>query len=80
MIRWSASVIKVGVVDVDVHVSSHLKEELTWAIDKRLWVISTIMLFKNSKSTKELNKLKNKAILNLKQYCMRCYVGLSYVF
>ena len=33
-------------VDVDVHVSSHLKEELAWAADKRLWVISTIMLFK----------------------------------
>ena len=33
-------------VDVDVHVSSHLKEELTWAIDKRFRVISTIMLFK----------------------------------
>ena len=80
MTRRSASVIKVGVVDVDVRVSSHLKEELTWAIDKRLWVISTIMLFKNSKSTKELNKLKNKAVLNLKQYCMRCYVALSYVF
>ena len=36
-------------VDIDVHVSSHLKEELTWAVDKRwsvdkqLWVISTIM-------------------------------------
>ena len=44
--RRSASVIKVGVVDVDVRVSSHLKEELTWAIDKRLRVISTIMLFK----------------------------------
>ena len=44
--RRSALVIKVGVVDVDVRVSSHLKEELTWAIDKRLWVISTIMLFK----------------------------------
>ena len=37
---------KVGVVDVDVHVSSHLKEELAWAADKRLRVISTIMLFK----------------------------------
>ena len=34
-------------VDVDVHVSSHLKEELTW-------VISTIMLLKNSKSIKDL--------------------------
>ena len=44
--RQSASVIKVGMVDVDVHVSSHLKEELTWAINKRLRIISTIMLFK----------------------------------
>ena len=41
-------------VDVDIHVSSHLKEELTWAINKQLRVISTIMLFKNIKSTKEL--------------------------
>ena len=43
-----------GVVDVDIYVWSHLKEELAWAIDKRLRVISTIMLFKNSKNTKEL--------------------------
>ena len=49
-------------VDVDVCILSHLKEELTWAIDKWLWIISTIMLFKNSNSTKEL---KNKAVLNL---------------
>ena len=41
-------------VNTDVRISSHLKEELTWAVDKQLWVISTIMLFKNSKSTKEL--------------------------
>ena len=67
-------------VNIDVRVLSHLKEELTWAIDKRLWVISTIMLFKNSKSTKELKNLKNKAILNLKQYCIHCYVALSYAF
>ena len=33
-------------VDVDIRVLSHLKEELTWAIDKWLGVISTIMLFK----------------------------------
>ena len=33
-------------VDVDVHVSSHLKEELAWAVDKRLWIISTKMSFK----------------------------------
>ena len=44
----SASVINVGVVDVDVRISSYLKEELDWAIDKRLWVISTIMLFKKT--------------------------------
>ena len=37
---------KVGVVDVDVRVSSHLKEELVWAVDKRLRVISTTILFK----------------------------------
>ena len=42
-------------VDVDVCVSSHLKEELTWAIDKWLRVISTIMLFKTVRvATKEL--------------------------
>ena len=31
----------VGVVDVNVCISSHLKEELAWAADKWLWVIST---------------------------------------
>ena len=51
-------------VDLDVRVSSHLKEVLTWGADKRLRAISTIMLFKNSYNTKEL---KNKAVLNLKQ-------------
>ena len=45
-------------VDVEVHISSHLKEELVWTVDKRLWVISTITLFKNSKSTKELKGTK----------------------
>ena len=34
-----------------------LKEELAWAVGKQLWVISTIMLFKNSKITKELKEL-----------------------
>ena len=33
-------------VDIDIHVLSHLKEELAWAADKWLWVISSIMLFK----------------------------------
>ena len=43
----SASVIKVSVVDIGVRVSSRLREELAWAADKRLQVISTIfMLFK----------------------------------
>ena len=37
---------KVGMVIVDIHVLSHLKEELAWAVDKWLRVISTIMLFK----------------------------------
>ena len=37
---------KVGVVDVDVRILSYLKEELAWTVDKRLQVISTIMLFK----------------------------------
>ena len=39
--------------EVDVRASSHLEEELACAAGKRLWVISTIMLFKNSYSTKE---------------------------
>ena len=44
--RRSASVIKVGVAYVNMRVSRRLKEELTWVIDKRLWVISNKMLFK----------------------------------
>ena len=44
--RWSTSVIKVGVVYVNVRVSRCLKDELAWAIDKRLWVISNKILFK----------------------------------
>ena len=47
-----------GVIDVDVCISNHLKEELTWAIDKWLRVINTIMLLKNSKSTNELKETK----------------------
>ena len=45
-------------VDVDICISSHLKEELAWAVDKWLRVISAIILFKNSKSTKELKGTK----------------------
>ena len=38
--------IKVGVVYVNVHILKRLKEELTWAIDKWLRVISNKMLCK----------------------------------
>ena len=44
--RWSASVIKVGVAYVNVRTSRHLKEELSWAIDKRLQLIINTILFK----------------------------------
>ena len=43
-----------GVVDVDVPVSSHIKEELAWSVGKQLQVISTKLIVKNSKSTTEL--------------------------
>ena len=45
-----------------VHVSRHLKEELAWAIDKWLRVISNTMLFKTVSYTSKY--LKNKAILS----------------
>ena len=64
--RQSASVIKVGVVDVDVCVLSHLKKDLAWAIDKLLRVISTKCYLKNSMATKELkgtSHFKFKTIL-----------------
>ena len=41
----SASVIKVSMIDVGICLSSHFKEELAFAADKRLWIISTVMLF-----------------------------------
>ena len=49
--------LKVGIVDMDICVSSHFKEELSLATHKWLWVISTIMLLKHLaillKGTKE---------------------------
>ena len=51
----------------DIRVLRRLKEELCWAIDKRL----------HSYTTKNL---KNKAVFNLQQYRMCCYVILSNVF
>ena len=59
--------------DVDVCLSSHLKEELAWAADKQFLVICYL------KTVKVLRR-KNKAVLNLKQYCVHCYVALSIVF
>ena len=41
------------------------KKELALATDKLLWVSK---------------KLKNGAVLNLKQHCMHCYVTLNNVF
>ena len=40
--RWSASVIRVSVAYVNIHILRHLKEELAWAIDKRLRLIINI--------------------------------------
>ena len=38
--------------------SRHLKEEVVWAIDKWLWVISNTNVIKNSYTTKNVkNKL-----------------------
>ena len=46
-VNISMFVVKVdNMVEVGIHILSHLKEELAWAVDKRLWVISTIVLFK----------------------------------
>ena len=61
-------------VDVDVCLLSHLKEELAWAIDKQFPVITTIMLFK---ATKELKKT---SCFKFKEYCIHCYVALSNIF
>ena len=59
---------------VNVCVSSHLKEELAWAIDKQLQVISYLMFGYTTK------QIKNKDVSNLKQYRMYCYVALSNIF
>ena len=45
MTRQSASVIKVGVMYVNVRISKSLKEELAWAIDKWLRAVSNKILF-----------------------------------
>ena len=54
----STTVIKVDVAYMGVRVLRCLKEELSWAADKRLWIISNIMLFKTVIPLTK--KLKNK--------------------
>ena len=51
---------------MSMHVSRCLKEVLACATDKQFQVISNIMLFITISYTTE--ELKNKGILNLKQY------------
>ena len=64
-------------VYINLCILRHLKEELPWVIDGRLWVVSNKMLFR---TVMPLRKLKKKIVLNSKQYCMRYYVTLSNVF
>ena len=51
--------------DVDVCISSHLEEELDWAVGKRLRVASAIMLHKttNYKELKEISCFKFRTAL-----------------
>ena len=60
-------------VYVNVFVSKRLKEELAWAIDKRLQFVSYLKPLYHK-------KLKNITVLNLKQYCIRYCVTLGNVF
>ena len=45
-------------VYIGIHISRHLKEELAWAMNKRLSIINNVMLLKIYTT----NKLKNKAV------------------
>ena len=60
-------------VDIDVCASGHLKEELPWAVDKWLQVISTIMFLKNSWSTKERNGTKKCNIVYIVMWPLLMY-------
>ena len=48
---------------------------VAWAIDKWLWINGIIKCYSYI-----VKKLKNEDVLNLKQYCMHCYVILSSIF
>ena len=54
-----------GVAYVNVHLSRHVKEELAWAVDKWLQVISNTNVIKNSYTTKNLKSkpFKFKTVL-----------------
>ena len=69
--------IKVGVAYINVCVSRHLKEELVWVKIHGYGPLVIKCYLKHSCTAK---KLKNKAVLNLKQYCKYCYMTLSNVF
>ena len=49
-----------SMVDVGIRVSSHLKQELAWAADKWLHIVSTVynITYLNSYSTKVLKGTK----------------------
>ena len=51
------------------------KEELAWAVDKRLQVISTLKYSMTIKKLKRTSHFKFKTV-----YCVCCYVTLSNVF
>ena len=55
---------------------AHLKEELAWALDKWLQVISNIIKTVLSLS----NYTQTESILNLKKYYTHCYMALGSVF
>ena len=58
---------------VNVYILRCVKEELAWAIDRWLRVVS-------NKISYSAKKLKKQAVINLKQYCMCYYVTFSNVF
>ena len=63
---------------VDICILRHLNAELGCTIEKWLRLIINTMLFRTVLRTTK--NLKNKAVFNLKQYCMHCFVTLSNIF
>ena len=72
-----------GVEYVNVHVLRHLKAELGWTIDKRLWLIINTMLSSSSDlqpSTAVANQLPgqlvNTQITTRGPNCFKCIIAL----